>query len=309
MAMQSVTVRAPAKINLALAVGARGSDGYHPLTTVYQAVDLCDEIRATPTDVDDAITLTVTYDGRVATETAQIPLDEQNLAYRAAALLQERSGVGSGLTMAIRKAIPVSGGMAGGSADAAAALVAADAVWGLGTPRGDLLALAAELGSDVPFCLVGGTAMGTGRGDQVSPVLARGSYCWVLGLADRGLSTPEVYAEFDRLHEDAPPTQSQIAPALLAALRAGDPAALGAVLSNDLTEATLSLRPELAETLAVGDECGALGGAISGSGPTAIFLAGDEEHALDIALALTGAGVCADVVQATGPAPGARVIA
>ncbi len=307
MAMQSVTVRAPAKINLALAVGARGSDGYHPLTTVYQAVDLCDEIRAGPAD-DEAITLSVTYDGRAATELAQIPIDEQNLAYRAVALLRERSGVDSGLTMAIRKAIPVSGGMAGGSADAAAALVAADAVWGLGTPRGDLLALAGEIGSDVPFCLVGGTAMGTGRGDQVSPVLARGSYCWVLGLADRGLSTPEVYAEFDRLHEDSPPTLSEIPPALLAALRAGDPAALGAVLSNDLTKATLSLRPELAETLAVGDESGALGAAISGSGPTAIFLAGDEEHALDIALALTGAGVCADVVQASGPAPGARVI-
>jgi 4-diphosphocytidyl-2-C-methyl-D-erythritol kinase len=139
-------------------------------------------------------------------------------------------------------------------------------------------------------------------------VLARGSYCWVLGLADRGLSTPVVYAEFDRLNEGAPPAEPQIAPALLAALRAGDPAALGAILSNDLQEAALSLRPELAETLAVGDECGALGACLSGSGPTAIFLAGDEEHALDIALALTGAGVCADVVQATGPAPGARII-
>jgi 4-diphosphocytidyl-2-C-methyl-D-erythritol kinase len=307
MAMQSVTVRAPAKINLALAVGALGSDGYHPITTVYQAVDLCDEIRATATE-DAAITLTVTYDGRVATETALVPVDENNLAHQAATLLRERSGIDDGLSMAIRKAIPVSGGMAGGSADAAAALVAADAIWGLGSPRRDLLALAAELGSDVPFCLVGGTAMGTGRGDQVSPVLARGSYCWVLGLADRGMSTPVVYAEFDRLHEDAASPESQIPPALLAALRAGDPAALGAVLSNDLTDAALSLRPELAETLAVGGEVGALGAGISGSGPTTIFLAGDEEHALDIALALTGAGVCADVVQATGPAPGARII-
>lgn len=307
MTMQSVTVRAPAKINLALAVGGLGSDGYHPLTTVYQAVDLCDEIRAVASD-DDKITLTVTYDGRSAAETAQVPLDETNLAYRAADLLRRRTGVDLGLTMAIRKAIPVSGGMAGGSADAAAALLAADAVWGLGTPRSELLALAAQLGSDVPFCLFGGTAMGTGRGEQVSPVLARGSYCWVLGLADRGLSTPVVYAEFDRLHEGTPPAEPEVPPALLAALRAGDPAALGAVLSNDLQEATLSLRPELAETLAVGDECGALGASISGSGPTTVFLAADEEHALDIALALTGAGVCADVVQATGPAPGTRII-
>jgi 4-diphosphocytidyl-2-C-methyl-D-erythritol kinase len=307
MAMQSVTVRAPAKINLALAVGGLGSDGYHPVTTVYQAVDLCDEVRAVASD-HGAIDLSVTYDGRAATETALVPLDEDNLAHRAADLLRQRSGTDAGLTMAIRKAIPVSGGMAGGSADAAAALVAADAVWGLGTPRRELLRLAAELGSDVPFCLFGGTAMGTGRGEQVSPVLARGSYCWVLGLADRGMSTPVVYAEFDRLNESAPPGEPEVAPALLSALRAGDPAALGAVLSNDLQEAALSLRPELAEALAVGEECGALGATISGSGPTTIFLAGDEEHALDIALALTGAGVCADVVQATGPAPGARVI-
>jgi 4-diphosphocytidyl-2-C-methyl-D-erythritol kinase len=308
MGMQSVTVRVPAKINLALAVGALESDGYHPITTVYQAVDLCDEIRASAVD-DGDITLSVTYDGRSATETAQVPVDEHNLAYRAADLLRRRVGVDDGIALSIRKAIPVSGGMAGGSADAAAALVAADAIWGLGTSRQDLLAVAAELGSDVPFCLFGGTAMGTGRGDQVSPVLARGRYCWVLGLADRGLSTPVVYAEFDRLNESAPPAEPQVAPALLSALRAGDPAALGALLSNDLQEAALSLRPELAETLAVGDDCGALGSMISGSGPTAMFLAGDEEHALDIALALTGAGVCADVVQASGPAPGARVIA
>jgi 4-diphosphocytidyl-2-C-methyl-D-erythritol kinase len=307
MTMQSVTVRVPAKINLALAVGGLESDGYHPITTVYQAVDLCDEIRATAIDGGD-VTVTVTYDGRALTETAQVPVDENNLAYRAADLLRRRAGVDYGIAMAIRKAIPVSGGMAGGSADAAAGLVAADAVWGLGTSRQDLLAVAAELGSDVPFCLFGGTAMGTGRGDQVSPVLARGRYCWVLGLADRGLSTPLVYAEFDRRGESEPPGDPQVAPALLSALRAGDPAALGPVLSNDLQEAALSLRPELAETLAVGDDCGALGSILSGSGPTAMFLASDEEHALDIALALTGAGVCADVVQAIGPAPGARVI-
>lgn len=308
MTTQSVTVRAPAKLNLALAVGALGSDGYHPVTTVYQAVDLCDEIRATPAD-DGAVTVTVTYDGTSAQEAAEVPLDEHNLAHRAATRLRQRAGIDIGLAMTIRKAIPVSGGMAGGSADAAAALVAADAAWGLGSSRTELLALAAELGSDVPFCLVGGTAMGTGRGDQVSPVLARGRYCWVLGVADRGMSTPAVYAEFDRLNAAASvAAEPQIAPAVLAALRAGDPAALGAALSNDLQPAALSLRPRLAETLAVGEECGALGSIISGSGPTTMFLASDEEHALDIALALSGAGVCADVVQASGPAPGARVI-
>jgi len=305
--VSSVTVRAPAKINLALAVGGMRRDGYHPVATIYQAVDLCDEVRATPQASSD-ITVSVTYDGRSPGETAQVPLGPDNLAVRAAELLRRQAGVTSGISLAIRKAIPVSGGMAGGSADAAAALIACDLVWGLASPRTKLLELAGELGSDVPFCLMGGTAMGTGRGELISPVLARGKYFWVLALAATGLSTPAVYAEFDRLSKHFEPPEPQIAPALMAALRAGDAAALGAALSNDLQDAALALRPELAHTLTVGEECGALGTVISGSGPTTVFLAADEEHALDISLTLTGARACADVVQAVGPVSGARPI-
>lgn len=305
--MNSVTVRAPAKINLALAVGGARDDGFHPVATIYQAVDLCDEVRATPLASPD-ITVAVTYDGRTHAETAQVPLGSDNLAVRAAQLLRRRAGTTDGVKMVIRKAIPVSGGMAGGSSDAAAALVACDLVWQLATPRATLLQLAGELGSDVPFALLGGTAMGTGRGELVSPVLARGRYFWVLALAASGLSTPAVYAEFDRMSAAFVPPEPQIAPALMAALRAGDAAALGAALSNDLQDAALALRPELVHALAIGEECGALGAVVSGSGPTTVFLAGDEEHALDIAMALNGAAVCADVVQAVGPVGGARPV-
>lgn len=305
--MRSATVRSPAKINLALAVGGARADGYHPLATIYQAVDLCDDVRATAQASAD-IDVTVTYDGRTPGETAMVPLGTDNLAVRAASLLRERAGVSEGVSLAIRKVIPVSGGMAGGSADAAAALLACDLVWELSTPKSWLVQLAGELGSDVPFALMGGTAMGTGRGDQVSPVLARGSYHWVLALAPSGLSTPAVYAEFDRINRGLRPPDPQVAPALMAALRAGDAAALGAALSNDLQDAAISLRPQLAHTLAVGEECGALGALVSGSGPTTAFLAGDDEHALDISLALTRSGTCADVVQAVGPVAGAKPI-
>jgi 4-diphosphocytidyl-2-C-methyl-D-erythritol kinase len=300
-------VRAPAKINLTLAVGPVRPDGYHPVATIYQAVDLCDEVRATVQSASD-IDVTVTYDGRSPAETGEVPLGPDNLAVRAAMLLRERAGVADGVSLAIRKVIPVSGGMAGGSADAAAALLACDLVWNLATPRHWLMQLAGELGSDVPFALVGGTAMGTGRGDQVSPVLACGSYRWVLALPSTGLSTSAVYAEFDRLSSGFAPPDPQVPPALMAALRAGDAAALGAALSNDLQDAAVSLRPALADTFAVGEECGALGAIVCGSGPTVAFLAGDDDHALDISFALTRSGTCADVVSAIGPVGGARAI-
>jgi 4-diphosphocytidyl-2-C-methyl-D-erythritol kinase len=207
--------------------------------------------------------------------------------------------------MTLRKVIPVGGGMAGGSTDAAAALVACDALWELGTPRDQLMALAAELGSDVPFCLVGGTALGTGRGEQVSPVLARGTYHWVLGCSERGLSTKAVYAEHDRLRRrDGTP---QVRPQLMSALVTADPVELGAALHNDLQAAALSLRPELQEGLDIGRECGALGALVSGSGPTLMFLASGPEHALDLATALAGSQVCDDVVRATGPVAGAHL--
>jgi 4-diphosphocytidyl-2-C-methyl-D-erythritol kinase len=301
-------VRVPAKINLCLGVGPVRDDGYHPLATVYQAVDLHDEVRATARE-DDEITVAVhtELDVRIAGEVAFVPEDDDNLAVKAARLLRERTGVTAGVDLAIRKVIPVAGGMAGGSADAAAALVACNEAWGTGLSRAALETLAAQLGSDVPFLLHGGNAIGGGRGETVSPVLARGSYHWVFAMAHEGLSTKAVFAEFDRLNAGRTVHAPEVPDALLAALRAGDAEALGDALSNDLTEAALSLRPELGDTLAIGLQAGALGAILSGSGPTALFLAATEQHSLDIAFALSSTSGCADVVQSRGPVPGARL--
>ncbi|MCW2831257.1 MAG: 4-(cytidine 5-diphospho)-2-C-methyl-D-erythritol kinase [Aeromicrobium sp.] len=304
--MTTVNVRVPAKINLCLGVGPVRDDGYHPLATVYQAVDLHDEVRATMRE-DGEITVSVHTEADSRAEAAFVPEDDDNLAVRAARLLRDRTGVAYGADLAIRKVIPVAGGMAGGSADAAAALVACNEVWGTGLSRAALEVLAGQLGSDVPFLLHGGNAVGGGRGETISPVLAQGSYHWVFAMAPEGLSTHDVYAEFDRLHAGSEVATPEVPDALLAALRAGDAEALGGALSNDLTEAALSLRPELEDTLAVGIEAGALGAILSGSGPTALFLAGDEQQSLDIAFALSSAAACADVVQSRGPVPGARL--
>ncbi len=212
----------------------------------------------------------------------------------------------------LRKGIPVAGGMAGGSADAAAALIACDALWHGGLSREDMHALGAQLGSDVPFALLGGTAIGTGRGDMLTPALARGEYHWVIAMADRGLPTPSVFSEIDRLREvgDAPgfEDEPEISGGLMQALRAGDAGALGACMANDLQPAACSLAPELERALEIGRKVGALGGLVSGSGPTTVFLARDSGHALDLAVALTASGVAADVRGARGRVPGARLV-
>ena len=303
----TATVRVPAKINLSLGVGAARADGFHPLATLYQAVDLHDELRASTRD-DAAVTIQVHSELDVHSEESVVPEDENNLAVRAVRALQQASGIDAGVDLAIRKAIPVAGGMAGGSADAAAALVACNELWGLGLSKLDLEPIAARLGSDVPFLLHGGNAVGSGRGESISPVLGRGSYHWVFATASQGLSTAAVYAEFDRLTAGRDVPAPQISDGLLAALRAGDAHALGRELSNDLMPAALSLRPELGETLEVGLEAGALGALVSGSGPTCMFLVDDDQHGLDVAFALTSTATCADVIASTGPVPGARLI-
>jgi len=297
---EAVTVRAPAKVNLELRVGGPRADGYHELATVFHAVSLTDDVTASPSDA-----ITVTVEGVHAD---RVPLDDTNLAVRAARLLAQRSGVDDGVALHIRKGIPVAGGMAGGSADAAAALVACDALWHTGLSREELRQLAAELGSDVPFALIGGTAIGTGRGEQLTPALARGDYLWVVGLSDHGLSTPAVYAEIDRLRSGRVLPEPRVSERLMQALRSGDPSALGANLSNDLQPAACSLQPDLLRSLSVGQEYGALGGIVSGSGPTVVFLVKDGEQSLDVAVALTASGVCADVRRVHGPVPGARII-
>jgi 4-diphosphocytidyl-2-C-methyl-D-erythritol kinase len=306
--VSSVTARAPAKINLCLAVGAPRGDGYHPLATVFHAVSLFDHLTAAPAD-DGTLTLDLAPGGdEDAATLAGVPADERNLAVRAARLLAERTGTTRGAHLSLRKTIPAAGGLAGGSTDAAAALVACDALWQTGLAPEDLQGLAAELGSDVPFCLTGGTAIGSGRGEVLNPVLAAGSYHWVLAVADRGLSTPEVYAEVDRLRAGSDVPAPDVPDDLLDALRAGDAAALGRLLANDLQPAAMALRPELADLLALAEACGALGAVVSGSGPTCCFLVNDDAHALDVGVSLASAGSCRWVHRVTGPVPGAQVV-
>jgi 4-diphosphocytidyl-2-C-methyl-D-erythritol kinase len=374
-----VTARVPAKVNLQLSVGPPGADGYHDLVTVFHALALFDEVTVTSANTDSVV---VTGEGA-----RSVPLGPDNLAARAVAALVDAVGPGvrdsPGLAIEIRKRIPVAAGLAGGSADAAGALVACNELWGTGLSHQELSEVAARVGSDVGFALLGGTAVGLGRGDRVTPALAAGTYHWVLAFADGQLSTPAVYAACDRLRARAagpgpagsagsagkPASGGRAAPdgkpasggrpapgstadpggraapgvtpasagrpasggkapggkpapggrpgtvgppqldtALMAALRSGDPAALGPLLSNDLQPAAVSLLPRLRQTLAAGREYGALGGIVSGSGPTCAFLARDGAHARDLAVALAGAGVCRTVASVTGPAPGATVI-
>jgi 4-diphosphocytidyl-2-C-methyl-D-erythritol kinase len=298
-----VTVRSPAKVNLQLSVGGLREDGFHDVVSVYQAVSMFDEVSASAVEPGHGLTVTVTGEG-----SGSVPTDATNLAVRAGLLLAEHAGCAPDARLHITKGIPVAGGMAGGSADAAAALLALDVLWDLHLDRSTLTTLAARLGSDVPFALMGHTAVGTGRGEQLTPALARGRFEWVMALADGGLSTPEVYAELDRLRGSRQVAAPEVSGPLMTALRAGDPHALGPALRNDLQRASVSLRPSLAMTLEVGEEYSALACVVSGSGPTCAFLARDEEHALDLAVALTSSGVCRTVRRASGPVAGARVV-
>jgi len=320
-----VTVRVPAKINLQLAVGPLRPDGYHGLVTVFHAVSLFDEVTVAPAAADS---VAVSGEG-----TGIVPEDGDNLALRAVRALRtavaERgpalgsaalgspafgsagagAGEADGVSVTLAKRIPVAGGMAGGSADAAAALVACNELWGTGLSLEELCALAGEVGSDVAFAVLGGTAVGQGRGEQLTPALAApATYHWVLALADGHLSTPTVFRALDRQRQRQAVPEPELSSELMSALRAGNPVRLGAALSNDLQEPALTLFPALRKTLDAGLEAGALGALVSGSGPTCFFLVGSAEDATDLAVALSGAGVCRSVATATGPAAGACVI-
>jgi 4-diphosphocytidyl-2-C-methyl-D-erythritol kinase len=335
----AVTARAPAKVNLQLAVGPARVHGYHDVFTVYHAVSLFDEVTVSPAERDSVV---ITGEGA-----DNVPADDTNLAARAVAALLRAVGAGAqdspGVAIRISKRIPVAAGLAGGSADAAAALVACNELWRTGLSQAELCELAAGIGSDVAFGLVGGTAIGVGRGDRVTPALAAGTYHWVLAFATGGLSTAEVYAACDRIRARGkaagsasrgeaaaggqaarvkqagrPVRAGRAGPAaprsplaldnrLMAALRSGNPAEVGPLLTNDLQRAAISLRPDLRRTLAAGVEHGALAAIVSGSGPTCAYLARDARHAAGLAVALAGAGVCRTVVHVVGPVPGASV--
>ncbi|WP_433370790.1 4-(cytidine 5'-diphospho)-2-C-methyl-D-erythritol kinase [Actinoplanes sp. CA-142083] len=297
-----VRVRVPAKINLHLGVGPLRPDGYHELNTIYHAISLFDELTARQGD-----TLALTMEGEGA---GTLALDESNLIIRAARALAARCRVPAHARLHLRKSIPLAAGLAGGSADAAATLIACDLLWGTGMSRDELAEVGATLGSDVPFLLHGGTALGTGHGEAVSPILARPTtWHWVVALADDGLSTPEVYAKLDALRESPfPPKALAGADELMGALRQRDPAVLGAALGNDLQPAALALRPDLTAVLEAGTEAGALAALVSGSGPTCVFLAADAAHAERMAAALNDAAIGREAVTARGPMPGARMV-
>jgi len=303
MSTRGVVVRTPAKVNLQLAVGPLGEDGFHEVTTVFQAISLFDDVSIKLAKQESGTSLTLS-----GATSGGVPIDDENLAIRAAKLMAEKFDLSTDLEIHLKKEIPVAGGMAGGSADAAGVIVAMDSLFEVGLSRDEMEAIAAQLGSDVPFGISGGVAIGRGRGDQLTPALSRGNYHWVLALSGQGLTTPAVYQECDRLREGLDIARPQVSDSMMQALRAGDAVALGQALSNDLQAAACSLRPALRLVLDVGRDYGALGGIVSGSGPTVAFLVEDEERSMDLTVALSSSGVVAGVVRASGPVHGARVI-
>ena len=303
MRSRGVVARVPAKVNLQLSVGPLGSDGYHEVTTVFQAISLFDDVTVATALPGSGITISITG------ETSKgVPTDSSNLAIKAAQLMAKTYDLPPDLIIKLKKEIPVAGGMAGGSADAAGVIVGLDSLFELGISRDEMESVGSKIGADVPFSICGGVAIGTGRGDQITPALAKGSYNWVLALSGQGLSTPSVYQECDRLREGLSIATPQVSEPLMQALRAGDAKALGKALSNELQSAACSLRPALRLVLDVGVDYGALGGIVSGSGPTVAFLVSDDEHAMDLTVALSSSGVVSSVVRASGPTNGARII-
>ena len=300
MRYKSVEVQVPAKVNLQLSVGPKKADGYHEVVTVFQAISLYDTIKISPSD-QFQISIKGDY-------TNGVPLDQSNLVYKAVELMAEKFDTDKALEIEISKSIPVAGGMAGGSADAAGALLGIDQLFGLGLSRDELGEVARNLGSDVPFMLHGGTAVGRGHGDEITPALSRGTYHWVIAVSSNGLSTPSVYGECDRLRTGLDIKAPSLNDELLQALLSGDSTRVGKSLNNDLQAAACSLRPALRLILDTGQDYGALGGIVSGSGPSVAFLVADEDHSLDLAVALTSSGVVGSVARAQGPVPGAKVI-
>ncbi len=296
----SVVVRAPAKINLQLSVGPLRDDGFHELVSVFHAVSLVDVVTA---QRGEGVQVSMSGEGSESLAT-----DDSNLVVQAIHALAQHAQIDPHVSIHVEKSIPLAGGMAGGSADAAGTLVACDALWGTGLSREELADIGARLGSDVPFALFGTNAIGRGRGEQIMPVLGRGQFHWVFALADEGLSTPAVYRQCDTLREGEQIRPPEVSDALLHALRQGDANALAAALHNDLQPAAISLRPSLRSLLEAGVEYGALAGVVSGSGPTCAFLCRDSAHSIDVAVAMTATGMCRTVKRATGPAPGARVV-
>ncbi|WP_260620037.1 4-(cytidine 5'-diphospho)-2-C-methyl-D-erythritol kinase [Corynebacterium anserum] len=342
----SVGAVAHGKVNLHLGVSDLRDDGYHDLTTVFQSVALQEKVRLTEVASEEEATVTVTgHDAHL------VPTDPSNLAVRAVeavrSLVKARMKEGScgdnspgeidrselashkmteqdvpWVAIHIEKGVPVAGGMAGGSADAAAALVAAVEFYCERHPRTshvptptmeEQYGIAASLGADVPFCVLGGTALGLGRGDELVTVMAHGTFHWALATDKRGLSTPKVFAQLDKQRAAAasgerPDIRAGSTDALMRALVSGDAEQLAPTLVNDLQAPAISLMPTLRETLRAAKEAGALAAIVSGSGPTIAMLCRDADHALDVATAVSVAGKASATITASSPAGPARIL-
>ncbi|WP_084168193.1 4-(cytidine 5'-diphospho)-2-C-methyl-D-erythritol kinase [Corynebacterium atypicum] len=313
--------QASGKVNVFLAAGAARADGFHELATIFQAVSLKERVDIEtmpryPVPRGHQLVRWLHVTGRDA---ERVPRDETNLAVRAVEAVAEayyqrfpQLEYLPALHMYVHKGIPTAGGMAGGSADAAAALWLMDRLlgsfFGAGLGTAQLMRIAAQLGSDVPFVLRGGTALGTGRGERLERITAHGRFHWVFALAKKGLSTPAVFRELDRLRADAGSPRPAMDPgAVIHALSTGDPELLAPALHNDLEVAAFSLRPELADLKARASRLGALGAILCGSGPTMAFLCADELAAARVQEGLRGVAECAGVCAATAPAGGAEL--
>ena len=301
----TVTASAPGKTNLFFAVGPLLADGFHEVASVYLALDLREEVRVTT-----ALNWSVSVSGNISpAQIAGVPTGEDNLVVKAAKHVADLAGVDAQpVAFEIDKHVPVAGGMGGGSADAAAALVAIDALWCSGVAA--KLSNSVELGADVPFALTGGIAVGLGRGEVLTQIESVPELNLVLVTNERGLSTPAVYKRLDELRavRGVDPYQAPAANVpneLLQALRSGDKVAISSLLKNDLQEAALDLRPDLKQTLDDGLEAGALVGFVSGSGPTIAFLVSDANDAEELAQKLHSRGH--NAIAASGPARGAFI--
>ncbi len=282
----TVAAKAPAKINLILRVGSPDNSGYHPLVTVFQAVDIWDEVAVSPADSDH-----LEIEGSVAL--SGVPTDQTNIVWRAVEALSAVKGNREPLAIRITKTIPVAGGMAGGSADAAATLVALNELWQLGRTPQQLADIAATLGADVPFSVAGGLALGEGRGDVLTPLTRQQPIHVVVVTSPLALSTPLVYKTLDDLRGAGARTLGALTEAELASVTGDDLDRLAGVVVNDLQAATLQLAPAVQDNLDVLSETGALAALVSGSGPTVFGLCRDQDHASHVADTLRRRGLSA----------------
>jgi 4-diphosphocytidyl-2-C-methyl-D-erythritol kinase len=284
-----ITASAPGKINLYFAVGPKLENGYHEVCSVYLALNLREEVSVTKaTDLKIGVSGTIN-------NLESVPTDESNLVVKAAKLVTEET-----LSFGIQKQVPIAGGMGGGSADAAASLMATSELFGTELPANSV-----ALGADVPFALMGGVALGTGVGENLTPLPMHGKLHIVLIPSEGQLSTPVVYNHLDELRESAAlvPDSAPTEPTeLIEALKHGHVEEVAKHAHNDLQWAALSLKPELQDTIDRAKAAGALAAMVSGSGPTVFAIAKDEISANKIATEFGGSAIVT-----TGPSAGAKI--